>query len=142
VRNLFIAPKAGAVRGEWDSWQLDPINSISILGVIVLIVTVICFLFTWKNKMSRIAGAWILFSFVILIVIGWGTSENGLILYSLYFGWAFFVLIFQALKALEEKLKCEIIIPAFTVAAVIAMLVATIPGLLKMLDFAVEAYPG
>jgi len=142
VRNLFIAPKAGAVRGEWDSWQLDPISSVSILGITLLIVTVICFLFTWKNKMSRIAGAWILFSFVILIVIGWGTSENGLVLYSLYFGWAFFVLIFQALKALEEKLKCRCIIPAFTVAGVIAMLAATIPGLLKMLDFAVGAYPG
>ena len=25
VRNLFIAPHAGAVKGEWDSWQLDPI---------------------------------------------------------------------------------------------------------------------
>ncbi|MBP5416368.1 MAG: hypothetical protein J6Y58_02475 [Clostridiales bacterium] len=142
VRNLFIAPNAGPVKGEWDSWQLDPISSISILGVIVLIITAVCFLVTWKNKMSRIAGGWILFSFVILIIIGWGTSENGLVLYSLYFGWAYFVLIFQALKALEEKLKCRFIIPVFTAAAVIAMLVATIPGFMDMMDFAVGAYPG
>lgn len=141
VRNLFIAPKAGPVSGDWISWQLDPIGSFSILGVIILVFTLLCFALVWKDKMARLCGVWILFSMAVLIIGGWGTAENGLILYSLYFGWAFFVLIFLALKALEEKLKCKYIVPVLTLAAIAGMLVLNIPGFKDMLDFAVNAYP-
>ena len=35
--------------------------------------------------MAKISFGWVLFSAIILLFIGWGTAENGLILYSLYF---------------------------------------------------------
>ena len=38
---------------------------------------------------SKICFAWVLFSVVLLAIVGYGASENGFILYSYYFSWAF-----------------------------------------------------
>jgi hypothetical protein len=73
--------------------------------------------------------------------LGWGTKENGLILYALYFGWAFLVLLFQLVEKIENKLNIKCLIPVVTMVAVIALLVINIPAILEMVNFAITYYP-
>ena len=84
---------------------------------------------------------WLLYSFIILCVFGWGTAENGLILYSLYFSWAAFILIFSlALKA-EDLSGVRLVVPAFVVSAASLMLYANLPAMYELVGFAVKYYP-
>ena len=87
------------------------------------------------------AAGWVGFSVIMLLGLGWGTKENGLILYALYFGWAFLVLLFQLVEKIESKLNIKFLIPVVTMVAVIALLVINIPAILEMVNFAITYYP-
>ena len=76
-----------------------------------------------------------------LLGLGCGTKENGLILNALYFGWAFLVLLFQLVEKIESKLNIKFLIPVVTMVAVIALLVINIPAILEMVNFAIIYYP-
>ena len=80
-------------------------------------------------------------SVFMLLIFGWGTQENGLILYALYFGWAFFVLLFQLLEKIESKLNAPFLTPIVTIIAVSILLMVNIPGMMEMVHFAVQYYP-
>ncbi|MBR2523737.1 MAG: hypothetical protein IKE53_04790 [Clostridiales bacterium] len=142
ARSIYIAP-ASEIRdlGFRVSWQLPRITWIDITGILILLLVFVCFWFTRKNGMSKISLCWIIFSFIILIGVGWGTSENGLILYSLYFSWAFSVLIFNLMKLIDEKLDRKPFLPAVTAVISITLLLFNIPAFMDMLDFAVTYYP-
>ena len=73
--------------------------------------------------------------------MGWGTSENGLILYGLYFGWAFLALLMQLVKTIENRLNVGYLTPAVCVAGAIALAVVNIPAILEMVQFAITHYP-
>jgi hypothetical protein len=73
--------------------------------------------------------------------LGSGTKENGLILYALYFGWAFLVLLFLLVEKIENKLNIKFLIPVVTMVTVIALLVINIPAILEMVNFAITYYP-
>ena len=60
---------------------------------------------------------WVMFSVVILLVVGWGSSENGMILYALYFSWAFLVLIYQLVLAIAKKFNMKAITFVLSVIA-------------------------
>ena len=123
------------------SWQLNPSNSINITGLIVIGLAFLGAFVSRKNKMCRLSFMWLLYSFVILCVIGWGTAENGLVLYSLYFSWAAFILIFSlALKA-EDLSGVRLVVPAFVVSAASLMLYANLPAMSELVGFAVKYYP-
>ena len=72
-----------------------------------------------------------------LIILGWGTKENGLILYSLYFGWAYFVLIFQLLNNIFKNNKVFKI--AFIIL-ILLMVIGYIPELFNIFKFAILNY--
>ena len=143
VRDCFVAPKAGVTDNVLGciSWQLNPVNCINVIGVIIFALAVISAILNRDKIISRIAAGWIAFSLAILVILGWGTKENGLILYALYFGWAFLVLLFQLAEKIENKLKVKFIIPIVSVGTVVALIAINTPEIIKMMNFAIEYYP-
>ena len=143
VRNYFIAPStvvnnATATR---TSWQLSPMTSINYVGIAILLLVIVSVILNKDKKSSLLSAGWIGFSAVILIVFGWGTKENGLILYALYFGWPFIVLLFQLFEKIENKLNVKFIIPLCSVGFAVAMAVMNIPAIIEMVDFAITHFP-
>ena len=143
VRNCFIAPNAGVntTTAEYISWQLDAVSSISIVGVVILLLAVFSSIWNRDKRSSRMAAGWAFFSVVMLLILGWGTKENGLILYSLYFGWAFLVLLFQMIEKVENKLNVKYIVPVVSVCCAIALVAINIPAIVEMVNFAIAYYP-
>jgi hypothetical protein len=143
IGNCFVAPNAGVNTTAFDhiSWQLNPATGISFTGILILVLAVISAIWNHDKKSSLLAAGWVGFSVIMLLGLGWGTKENGLILYALYFGWAFLVLLFQLVEKIESKLNIKFLIPVVTMVAVIALLVINIPAILEMVNFAITYYP-
>lgn len=143
VSNCFTAPDAGIDLTSLDhpSWQLAFPSEFCISGIIIFSLAIISIIINRKKIISRISAVWIAFSLVMLVVLGWGTAENGLILYSLYFGWPYLVLLFQLAEKIEEKLRVKFVIPILSVIACVGMLIINIPAIKEMLDFAIAYYP-
>lgn len=143
VRSCFLAPAATADYAAYGhaTWQLLPVRGLSVAGAALLALALIGFIVNRRRRSSRIAALWALFSVLVLMIAGWGTQENGLILYSLYFGWPFLALIFQLAEALERKLNLRWLIPALCVLGCGAMLAVNLPALARMIRFAIACYP-
>lgn len=143
IKGCFIAPDAEAnnITFDYISWQMSTVTGIDFAGVLILILVVFSAIWNRDKKSSRLAAGWVGFSLVVLLGLGWGTKENGLILYSLYFGWAFLVLLFQLVEKIESKLNIRFLIPVFSACAVITLLVINIPAITEMIDFAITYYP-
>ena len=107
IQNCFtdIGSKYYGIVYPLRGWQLIQATSINIIGIILLVLAVVGFIVTRKRKESKISIFWIVFSFIILCLIGYGTTENGLTLYTLYFGWAFIILIYHFFEWLFTKIK-------------------------------------
>ena len=89
----------------------------------------------------KIAGAWAGFSVVLLLAVGWGAPENGMILYTLYFGWAFLVLLFRLVQWIGAKLKTGLLTPIVTCTIVALIGWLNFRGIGALLAFAFEHYP-
>lgn len=143
IRNCFLAPDAGVNSTAVDhiSWQLNPPTGLCFAGIAILLLAVVSAVLNKDKKSSLLAAGWVGFSIVVLLGLGWGTQENGLILYALYFGWAFFVLLFQLIEKIGDKLKLPWILPAISIAGVIAFAAVNFPAIAEMLDFAITHFP-
>lgn len=143
VKNCFAAPDAGVNTTALDhsAWSLDIVVGINLVGVFLLVLSIFSAIWNRDKKSSLLALYWIVFSFIMLVVLGWGAQENGLTLYSLYFGWAFIVLLFQLVEKIEDKLKIKFLIPIITAFTVVALLAINIPAIMEMIDFAITYYP-
>ena len=143
VENCFFPPAAGIDSTTYDhiSWQLKPINTISFVGLAIIVLVFISAILNRKKTSSLLSIGWVAFSFVILVILGWGTKENGLILYSLYFGWAFLVLIFQLIEKIETKLNVKALIPVFSIGCIISLVALNAPAIKELVDFAITNYP-
>ena len=143
VESCFFAPetKIRIFNGGYSQWCLADVTEISYIGVVIILLSFLGFVLTRKSRISAVAFGWLCFSMIILIGIGWGTSENGLILYSLCFGWPFIVLIFNLLKLLEEKLKTKLLIPLATAVLSIILILTNFPAIMGLLNFAITEYP-
>ena len=113
--------------------------SYSLLGLLILGQCILSVIQNRKDRPSQLAGFWLGFSLLVLVVLGWGTQENGLILYALYFGWAVWVLLFRLLQKLDDR------IPHLTAIAGILILGAlaiwNLPAMGKLVSFALTYYP-
>ena len=128
IQHIFIAPKAGIVI---DNWRLDNITTISIIGIVIFILCIISYFINRKDKLSKISMYWIIFSFIMLFLIGWGTAENGLILYSLYFGWAFLILLYKLFDKIFTKFKLN---KLFTLIMIIIIITLCIYNTYNIID--------
>ena len=142
VRNCIIAPHAGAASPQgFLSWQVNAVTGFSVIGIIFFILSVVSAILNRDKKTSLCAAEWLVFSVVLLLIFGWGIPENGLILYSLYFGWAFLVLMFQFLEKIEDKLRIKYIVPTVCFICTIILLMINIPAIKDMLEFVAVNYP-
>lgn len=103
IKNCFVAPDAGVNTTAVDhiSWQLNTVTGINFAGIVILALVIVSAVLNRDKKSSLLAAGWVAFSVVMLFGLGWGAKENGLILYSLYFGWAFLLLLFQLVEKIE-----------------------------------------
>ena len=136
-----VRPLAGVDTAAYTftSYQLAPVVSVNPVGVAVLILAVAGFALNYKNKLARVSFGWVLFSFVLLCLVGWGTAENGLVLYTLYFSWAYLVLSYLALDALLKKWKAAQAVVLDGIAA--ALLILNANNILQIILFGIRYYP-
>jgi len=124
---------------SYHSYQLEEIKTVSIIGLLLLALVILGFLLNYKNNFARVCIFWVTFSFVIMCVVGWGTSENGLILYSIYFSWAYVCLAFMAIERLFSKIPK--IKYSLLVTIVVIMMFINIIGVYELIQFGLRYYP-
>lgn len=118
--------------------QLE-INQWSVPGFVCLAAAIAGFITNRKRIYAQICAGWIAFSFLLLCVVGWGTSEHALVLYSLYFAWAFVSLIVMLLARVFEKLRA---VQAGTLSiAAVALAFVNYQGIADLVRFGIQNYP-
>ena len=139
--SCLLAPQSEAVLNTSGvlSWQLVFPTAFSALGIAVAGLCLLGFWLNQKDGAARLAGFWLVFSFLLLFGMGWGTQENGLILYSLYFGWAVWLLLFRLGQALTAKLPQ--LRPALYAVCLAVLLWQNLPAMAQLLSFAIQNYP-
>lgn len=143
IRTCFVAPHAGVhcVASDLFSWRLDAVTGLNYVGIVIVALSVVSTIWNRNKASSLIAFGWVVFSVALLLVLGWGTAENGLILYSLYFGWAFLVLLFQLVEKMESTFNTCFLIPAATIVIAVLLMTINVPAMMKMIHFAITYYP-
>lgn len=143
IKNCFLAPNAGVNYTAFGhiSWQLNTVTKISFIGVIILLLVIISAVLNRKKRSSLLATGWVGFSIIMIPVLGWGTKENGLILYSLYFGWAYLVLLFQLIEKIENKLNIRVLLSVLSVGCISVLAFVNVPAIFDMVNFAITYYP-
>lgn len=143
VRSYFITPinevyiyPSGDIK-----WRLCQIDSLDVVGVIIFALAFLSFILNRKKTNSCIYISWVLFSVFILVIMGWGTSENGLTLYILYFGWAFISLLYQLLELVEEKFHIRHFAPIVCSCLIVLFLIINLTEMSVLLDFAFTIFP-
>ncbi len=142
LRNCFLPPVAQkAIVADHDAWIMKPITGLSILGIVILCLAILGGILRRKATSTQYTLGWTLFSFVMLFVLGWGTMENGLILYALYFSWAILALVFGLFEWIEDKLRVKFILPLLTLAGCAGMLMLNIPAMMDIINFGISSFP-
>lgn len=133
----FVAPEFFV---EGNFLRISPSTDINIIGLVVMCVCVISFILNMKNNIAKASGFWFLFSFILLIILGWGSSENGMLLYSLYFDWSIYSLIILMIEKIPAKLN----IAKYSIYLLILMtlVVFNVRGLVELIEFGQQYYPG
>ena len=139
--SCLLAPQSEAVVNTSGvlSWQLVFPTAFSALGIAVAGLCLLGFWLNRKDGTARLAGFWLVFSFLLLFGMGWGTQENGLILYSLYFGWAILLLLFRLGQALTAKLPQ--LRPVLYAVCLAVLVWQNLPAMSRLLSFAIQNYP-
>ncbi len=103
----LVAPPSGVDFTTYRhvSWQMLPVTSWSKIGVAVMIAALGGVIVSRRKRFTKICAVWLVFSFLLLGLMGWGTIDNGLMLYSLYFGWAFVAMVFRFIDWLFNRLR-------------------------------------
>ena len=146
ISSCFIAPNAEIDYTQWHhlaAWQLSKsiITQINIIGIIIITLCLVSFIVNRKNMLTKISALWVCFSVILLCIVGWGSAENGMILYSLYFGWAFIVLLFQLVNWCSEKMNFKYFTPIISSIAIITLAIFNYQGIRDLLSFAFTYYP-
>lgn len=136
LSSCFIYPDSVIVN---KTIRLADASSFNIFGIVVMALAVFGFILNRKEYISKVSFYWVCFSFVMLGLIGWGAKENGMILYTLYFSWAFVILIIQLINKIPQKLKVIKYVIYF--ACIVALLYFNIPAINKIIKFGIEFYP-
>lgn len=111
---------------------------ISIGGIIILLLVLLGFILNRKDKFSRICILWILFSFILMSILKYGASENGFILYTYYFGWAFVCLLFKFFESVLKKWpKIKNTIYSLVIAT---MCIINFYGIYQIIEFGMQYY--
>ena len=146
-KDMFISPevKTGLFvtieNIEQYSWQLATPKTFSIAGIIVLVLCLVSFIIHRKDRLSDMSFFWIFFSFLLLLAAGWGTKENGKIIYSGYFSWAVIILLYKLAETVFKKAKLEKLLPYFMFAGAAVMFYVNFGAMHEMVEYIIENYP-
>lgn len=106
ISSIFIGTTGEIVnKTSIPAYRLIDPTEINYIGLGIFILLIISFILNRKEFMAKISFLWILFSIVVLVLIGWGQPENGLILYGLYFSWSYLILYFMLIKKIFKNIK-------------------------------------
>lgn len=143
VSGCLWAPAAQVTENAWGniSWQLAQAQSLNIAGIGILLLCGLSVVLNRRDPLSCLAGAWVVFSALVLLAAGWGTQENGLILYSLYFGWAFPVLLYRLSERVGAMLSAPYLAGIFSLIGSAILLTINAPAMAALIAFAMDAYP-
>ena len=121
------------------SYQLLPVAGLHWAGIALFALAAVSAVLSWRERSLRVCSLWVAFSAVLLLVVGWGAAENGMVLYTLYFFWAYAALLYRLLLRVFRKSNA---VRYAVVAAVLCLLVAVnAAGMLDLIRFAVQYYP-
>lgn len=104
--NLFLRPAA-----QWTTfsghpaYMLSPVIGFQWGGLVVLLMAVLGFVLNRNNRFARLSFLFVALSIVLHVFIGWGAIENGMTLYTYYYLWAYFSLIFLGLEKILQPLR-------------------------------------
>lgn len=137
----LLAPASGVDFTTYRhvSWQMLPVTGWSVVGILVILLALGGILLSFKDRFTRLCAVWLAFSFLLLGLVGWGTIDNGLMLYSLYFGWAFVSMAFRFLACVFAKVRPVKL--AVLMALVLAVGVYNVYALRAVLVFGTQFFP-
>jgi len=124
---------------DFLTYALAPPVSVNWIAVLLILFAIVGFIANRQSRIAQISFLWVAFAFFALFVMGWQARENEMFLSSLYFGWAFFVLVFMFLEKLLENHKT--IKYAMYSAILIVMAVININGIIELVQFGIQHYP-
>jgi hypothetical protein len=142
IRDLFLAPDAGVVQtadGIYH-WWMSPVPHISIVGIVLFVLSIIGFIARRRDRFQQISFLWLLLSIITMVIIGWGAQENGFFLYTIYFGWAYLVLIITCIETLFRSLRLEKITGYLYSLLGICLLLYNYSHLSKIIQFSLNYY--
>ena len=141
VSSCLIAPVTEITRyvNGVMVYQQAAITQWSVFGIVCFAAAIAGFFMNRKSRYAQICAGWVAFSVLLLCLVGWGTSENALVLYSLYFSWAFISLIIMLIMRVFEKFR-PVQIGVFSVATVV-LAVVNAQTIMDLIRFGLEYYP-
>jgi len=139
--SCFVAPAGEVLRYESGMavYHQAAVSGWSIGGIVCIVSSIAGFLLNRKSAYARVCAFWVACSFLLLCVAGWGTSENGLVLYTLYFAWAFVSLLVLLVTKLFQRAKA-LRLGAFS-AGIIALVLLNARGIAEIVRFGLQYYP-
>lgn len=138
VKGILIAPKGKIIEVfNHPSYQLVEVKNIMIIGIFILLIVIVGYILNRKNKFANFCMLWVIFSAILLLFIGWGTLENGLILYSLYFAFAYLSLFYLFFRCV---IKNDKIFGIFMLLLCLIILTCNIQELINIFSFAIKNY--
>lgn len=138
LSGMLWAPD-GAIKVQYGPcYRIAGQTEASYVGIAMLVCALCGFALSYREWLSKVALLWVAFSVIILFAVGWGTSENGLILYALYFAWAYLILLYQFLKIVFRK---PALLRAVLCVATLMMAMQNVYELVQIYRFGIENYP-
>lgn len=143
VKSIFLSLPGHVVDMKhtqywYEQYLINPIYNFSKVGIIILLICLVSVILNRKNKMSLVSFSWLIFSIILILLVGYGTKENGTNLYSFYFGWAFISLVYLFINKIirNDKIRNLLI-----VIICIFLLFINIPEFLNIINFGIWYYP-
>lgn len=143
ILGCFFAPPSSKVLNStgYFSWQLNEVTNFNMVGIMILFLAIMGCIVSWDNCMSKMMMIWIGFSVFLLVILGWGTFENGLILYALYFAWAYIGGLYQLLNTIGRKVKIICFPELIEVIVSVLLVFVNSSAIAGLLEFAGTYYP-
>ena len=140
VASCIITPATSvSLVNDRFKYGLSAVDTVNIIGVVLIALALLGFALNYKNKLAQVCISWIGFSFVLLAIVGWGSKENCMLLYTLYFSWAFVTLAVLAFERLFAKLN--VVRYSLYSAFIVALLYVNLPGICDVISFGIKYYP-
>ncbi len=125
---------------EVPSKKIESANTtqLNITGVVIGGLAILGFILNRKDRFTQISFIWCLLSVFLLFGLNYGVDENGLILYSFYFSWAFVCLIIKLIESLLKNYK-KIKYTVYTVA-IMSLCIVNLYGVYQLIQFGIQYY--